>query len=159
MGINMKLVGLVILGIASSVAAGILMVILLLLLAAATGNTGPVPVGEGPLLLLIGLLVLSPLSFFLGGIVTGYFSYYDIENKLSLLLMAPALYFNILWMSIAILDFLMSVFISNNTLSIYSYLREISIPVAIGLLWYAVSAAGVFLGYNLREYVAKRWGY
>ena len=148
----MKLVGLVFLGL---IASGIAYALLFLLLGLVFTNLAFTKMDEN-LGLIMGFLVVLPLAFFIGSIVTGYFSYYDIEHKWSLLMMAPALYINMVWMGIAILGFLLDAFIGVNPPGPY-FLRNILIPIAVGLYWYLASAGGVFLGYYLRERFAKWW--
>jgi hypothetical protein len=155
----MKLVGLVILGIISGFAityGGVYLIAWILSLFPGTHGTVISGSGEGGVGLMIGFLVVFPIAFFLGGIVTGYFSYYEIEEKSSLLLMAPALYVNLILMFVAGIGFFLNWFMGSNSRDPY-LTRTILIAIGMGLLWYVTSAGGVFLGYFLRERFAKWW--
>jgi hypothetical protein len=70
--------------------------------------------------------------------------------------MAPALYVNLLWMSIALLQFLLDAFIDVNQPG-PGFLRGLLFPIGMGLYFYLASAGGVFLGYYLRERLMKWW--
>jgi hypothetical protein len=153
----MKLVGLVFLGLVSGFAityAGAYLVTWLISLFLKTNGTASYG-GGGEAGLMIGFLVIFPIAFFIGGIVTGYFSYYEIEDKRSLLLMAPALYVFLLAMGAALTGSLLHGFI--NGWSIGTFLYDYWGLILAGPLWYSASAGGVFLGYYLRERFAKWW--
>jgi hypothetical protein len=143
----MKRAGLVILGI---IASGIVYWLLFRLLTKLFGHIGE----EG---MLISVFYVTPLAFLIGSFPTGYFSYYDIEDKWSLTLMAPALYVNLCWITVAVLGFLLNAFMGNNTPGRYGFLVSFLLPIGVGLYWYLASAGGVFLGYYLRERFAKWW--
>lgn len=143
---DMKLVGLVFLGL---IASAVFYFPLGLLIGVIFPN-----IGWG--MLFACFFAVMPLAFLLGSIVTGYFSYYDIEDKWLLIWMAPALYLNVLWISVAAVRFSLDAFIGVNPPG-PGFLRDLLISVAIGLLWYIASAAGVFLGYFLRGKFAKWW--
>ena len=143
----MKLIGLVFLGLITSF---IVYWLLFMLFMRFFGNIGEVG-------LLISTLVVTPLAFLIGSFPTGYFSYYDIENKWSLLSMAPALYLELVGVFVASVAFLLNAFMGNNDQGNIGILGTIAIAVAIGLYWYLASAGGVFLGYYLRERFAKWW--
>jgi hypothetical protein len=148
----MKLVGLVFLGL---IASGIAYALLFLLLGLVFTNLVSTKMDEN-LGMIMGFLVVLPIAFFLGSIVTGYFSYYDIEHKWSLLMMAPALYVFLLAMGTALTGSLLHGFISNGW-SIGTFLYDYWGLILAGPLWYSASAGGVFLGYYLRERFAKWW--
>jgi hypothetical protein len=131
----MKLVGLVILGFVASFAAAALNSTLFSLFASSNLHTDD----------MIFLLGVVPISFFLGSIVTGYFSYYDIEDKGHLCFMAPALYLVLLFIAILIKERAVP-FIN----------QGIFFVIVFGTIWYLSSLAGVFFGYELREYLAER---
>ena len=152
----MKLVGLVFLGLVSGFGITYLLVWLLALLIGGGGTAGHGGGGDSGPGLLIGFLVVFPIAFFIGGIVTGYFSYYEIEDKWSLLWMAPALYVFLLAMGAALTGSLLHGFISNGW-SIGTFLYDYWGLILAGPLWYSASAGGVFLGYYLRERFAKWW--
>ena len=126
-GMHMKQVGLVFLGL---IASAVFYFPLALLIGVIFPN-----IGLG--MLLVCFFVVMPLAFLFGSIVTGYFSYYQFENKWALLVMAPALYSNMLFMFT--FDELWLVFLGC-------------------LYWYLSSLAGVGLGYFLRGKFAK-WRY
>ncbi len=151
----MKLVGLVILGLVSSFAASVLLVMLLMLIAKTTGNTGSEKISEAAGML-ISALVIAPLALLIGGFPTGYFSYYDIENRWLLLWMAPALYLELAGVCIAVVGFLLDRFIDVNPPQ-PGFLLYLWFPILMGLYWYTASAGGVLLGYFLRERFAKWW--
>jgi hypothetical protein len=157
----MKLVGLVflglILGFAITYAGAYLIAWLVSFFINSNGTTIHESSGDGGPGLLIGFLVVFPIAFFIGGIVTGYFSYYDIEDKSSLLLMAPALYVNLVWVSIAVLQYLFEVFMDSNEKSNVNFVNDFLSPIGMGLLWYIASAGGVFLVYHIRELLVKWW--
>ncbi len=148
----MKLVGLVFLGL---IASGIAYALLFLLFWLVFTNLVSTKMDEN-VGMIMGFLVILPLAFFLGSIVTGYFSYYDIEHKWSLVWMAPALYLELAGLCISIVGFLLDRFIDVNPPGPY-FIRGIFFTIAIGLYWYLASAAGVFLGYYLRERLVKWW--
>jgi hypothetical protein len=155
----MKLIGLVFLGLVSGFAityGGAFLIAWLLSLIPNGNVTAGAGGGGGEAGLLTGFLVVFPIAFFIGGIVTGYFSYNDIEDKWSLLFMAPALYVNLIWICVASVVFLLDRFIDVNPPGPY-FLQTLLITIGMGLLWYVASAGGVFLGYFLRERFAKWW--
>ena len=154
----MKIVGLIILGLIASA----VLYLPVFMLVAMVFRLGEILLGvpdsnanEG-IVFLVTLFVVVPIAFLLGSIVTGYFSYYDIEDKWSFLWMAPALYLNLLWICVAGVAFLLDAFIGVNAPG-PGFLRGLWVPVVLGLLWYIASAGGVFLGYYLRERFAKWW--
>jgi hypothetical protein len=132
----MKLVGLVFLGFVVSIA----IMSLLCMLIAKTFRYGDAGMP-------MSALALIPLSFLIGSFVTGYFSCHDIENKWSLLVMAPALYFILLWICAA--------FLSNASTGAKT--GTLLIPIAVALYWYLASLAGVAFGYFLRKRLVKWW--
>jgi hypothetical protein len=136
-GANMKLVGLVFLGFVVSIAV-------LLVLCMSIAKTFR-DIGDAGMPM--SALAFIPLSFLIGSFVTGYFSCHDIENKWSLLVMAPALYFILLWICAA--------FLSNASTGAKT--GNLLIPIAVALYWYLASLAGVFLGYSFRERFVKWW--
>jgi hypothetical protein len=148
----MKLVGLVFLGL---IASGIAYALLFLLLGLVFTNLVSTKMDEN-VGMIMGFLVILPLAFFLGSIVTGYFSYYDIEHKWSLLAMAPVLYLELAGVCVSVVGFLLDRFIDVNPPGPH-FLRNILFPIGLGLYWYSASAGGVFLGYYLRERFAKWW--
>jgi hypothetical protein len=145
--VNVKLIGLVILGI---IISGIVYWLLFMWLGPIISNMGE---GGG---MIVGFFVVPPLAFLIGSIPTGYFSYHDIEDKWSLLKIAPALYVSLLFMSVALIGSLLHGFMNNNW-SFKSFLYDYWGLPLISLLWYLASAGGVFLGYYLRERFAKWW--
>jgi MFS family permease len=152
----MKLVGLVILGLVASAALYIPLFLLLgLILDTVAGRPDAFQVNEG-LGMLLAVFAVMPIAFFLGSMVTGYFSFYDIENKWSLLAMAPVLYLELAGVCISIVGFLLDRFIDVNPPGPH-FLRGILFTILMGLYWYLASAGGVFLGYYLRERFAKWW--
>lgn len=143
----MKLVGLVFLGLVASVVVYFLLFLLLtLVFRNIDEQTG----------LLIVVFAVTPLAFFIGSIVTGYFSYYEIEDKWLLVWMAPALYLELLGLFGSGAAFLLDAFIGVNAPPPGSW-RYLWVPIVMGLLWYIASAGGVFLGYLLRERLVKWW--
>ena len=146
----MKLVGLVILGLIASFAAAVFIAFLSSQILKATGYTIPEGGGDGTGVPTF-LFAFIPLSFFMGSIIPGYFSYHEIETKWSLLLMVPALYFLPL---LIFGTFVLGTFKDNSgridTGSLW-------LVIAITLCWYLASLGGVILGYKFREYLAKRW--
>jgi hypothetical protein len=152
----MKLVGLVILGLVASIVFYIPLFLLLeLILNTAAGRPDALKVNEG-LGMLLAAFAITPLAFFLGSMVTGYFSFYEIENKWLLLWMAPALYVELLGLCGFGVAFLLDRFIDVNPPGPH-FLRGILFVILMGLYWYSASAGGVFLGYYLRERFAKWW--
>ena len=152
----MKLIGLVFLGIIASVAFCFLVSMLVAMaLKTLPGDLG-FAIGEG-IGYLLAIFVIMPISFLFGSILTGYFSYYEIEDKRPLLFMAPALYVNLIWMGVAGVRFALYAFIGVDSPRL-GFVATILIPVAIALLWHLASWAGVLLGYCLRERFAK-WRY
>ncbi len=143
----MKLIGLIFLGLIASSIVYALLFMLFIKLFSNIGEAG----------LLITVLIITPLSFLIGSFPTGYFSYYDIEEKRSLLLMVPALYFNLVWMIAFSVMFLVNAFVGVNEPPRYGFIIGLLIPAGIGLLWYLASLAGVMLGYFLRDRYAKWW--
>jgi hypothetical protein len=151
----MKLIGLVFLGIIASVAFCFLVSMLVAtVLKALPGDLG-FSIGEG-MGFLLAIFVVMPISFLFGSIVTGYFSYYEIEDKRPLLFMAPALYVNLVWMGLAAIRLGLRAFVGVNPPR-SGFVTGILIPAAIALLWYLASWVGVLLGYCLRERFAKWW--
>jgi hypothetical protein len=132
----MKLVGLVILG---TIVSGIAYWLLCILL----GVVFP-GVSEARAFTLVFFTAL-PLSFFIGSIVTGYFSHHDIKKKWSLFLIAPALYYTPLLICVAL---------PSNT-SADANGRFFVLVIAVVLCWYLSSLSGVALGYFLRRCIAK----
>jgi hypothetical protein len=127
----MKLVGLVFLGlIASFVISSVAMWAIIKVFPNMAGNDG---------YMWVPVLIVMPIGFFAGSIVIGHYSYYEIENKWKLLLMAPTLYCNPLWMAL--------------TQSGSGF----GIVFLMGLYWYLASLAGVGLGYFLRKQFARWW--
>jgi hypothetical protein len=157
MGAKMKLIGLVFLGLVSGFAVVFLIAWLPLFFITGGGTAGYGSSGDGGPGLLIGVLVVFPIAFFLGGMVTGYFSYYEIEDKWSLLFMAPALYVNLIWMGIAGISIFLELFMGSNDSGNFSFVMGLLFPIGMGLLWYIASAGGVFLGYYIREQLVKWW--
>jgi hypothetical protein len=152
----MKLVGLVFLGLVASVVLCLLLSLLLeLILNTVAGRPDAFKANEA-LAMLLAAFAIMPIAFFLGSMVTGYFSFYDIEHKWSLLAMAPVLYLELAGVCISVVGFLLDRFIDVNPPGPY-FLRNILSAIAIGLYWYSASAGGVFLGYYLRERFAKWW--
>jgi purine-cytosine permease-like protein len=152
----MKLVGLVFLGlVASAVLYMPLCLLLGLILDTVAGRPDAFQANEG-LGMLLAVFAVMPIAFFLGSIVPGYFSFYDIEHKWSLLWMAPALYLELAGVCISVVGFLLDRFIDVNPPGPH-FLRDIFFVILMGLYWYSASAGGVFLGYYLRERFAKWW--
>jgi hypothetical protein len=140
----MKLVGLVILGLITS---GIIYWLLFMLLIKLFGHIGE----EG---ILINVLGVTPLALLIGSFPTGYFSYYDIENKWGLTGLAPGLYYGLLLMCMAGFSSIMDCLGGD---PIWHIAGALGIGLLIGSYWYLASAGGVFLGYYLRERFAKWW--
>jgi hypothetical protein len=145
----MKLVGLVLLGLVVSAALYFPVFLLIGLILETMGFKFSESLG-----MLLAFFAVIPIAFLLGSIIPGYFSYYDIENKWSLTLMAPALYVNLLGICVFGVQFGLEVFMGDAP-SRYGFLGGLLIPLGIGLLWYLPSLAGVFLGYYLRQRFAK----
>ena len=83
----MKLVGLVFLGFIAIIIVGLLLdIVIVKAFPHISGGCG---------YLWVPFLITMPIAFLVGSIVTGYFSYYELENKWKLLWMAPALYWNL----------------------------------------------------------------
>jgi hypothetical protein len=155
----MKLVGLVFLGLVSGFAityAAAYLIAWLLSLLIKTNGTAVSGGGGEATGLLIGFLVVFPIAFFIGGIVTGYFSYHEIDNKWSLPLIAPALYSNVLFLCVVVAQIGIDAFVHNDTTGL-GFLASLWVPVALCFYWYLASLAGVALGYYLRERIVKWW--
>ena len=157
----MKLIGLVFLGLIASAVFYFPVFILVAIFFSIIDKVGgfllgdfAANLGEGGLLLAI--FVVAPITFLLGSMITGYFSYYEIEDKRSLPLMAPALYVNLSWMGAAGVRLALDAFIGVNPPG-PGFVTGLLTSAAIGLLWYLASWAGVVLGYYLRERFAKWW--
>jgi len=145
----MKRVGLVFLGlVASAIAGWLLTPVYVMVFPDIEGCHAPP---------LSALLILVPIAFLIGSIVTGYFSYHELEDKWGLIWMAPALYYNLLFVCVTGTLFLLDSFIGVNEPRNTDFLFEILIPFLIGLYWYLASLAGVILGYLLRERFARWW--
>jgi hypothetical protein len=150
------------LGIAVSIAAWVIITLLIEAIIKFFGNAvfssgGDSKMFEAAMITGLGII---PLSFFIGGMVTGFCSYYDIEYKTWFIFMAPAFYISILWMISFGIVLLCDTFKPAQDPS--------RTPLGIGLLlafvipffWYLISLAGVFFGYYLRDRWAKwRHGY
>lgn len=154
----MKLVGLVFLGLIASA----VLYVPVFLLVAVVFRGGEILLGvpeantnEG-WVFLVTIFVGVPIAFLLGSMITGYFSYYDIEDKWLLIWLAPALYLDLIWIFVAGVVFSLDAFIGVNPPG-PGFWQGILISAAMGLLWYIASAGGVFLGYFLREKFAKWW--
>jgi MFS family permease len=143
----MKLVGLVFLGLIASV---VVYIPLFMLLTTVFSN-----IDEQRGILIVAFAV-TPFAFLIGSMITGYFSYYDIEDKWLLVWMAPALYLELLGLFGSGVAFLLDAFIGVNAPPPGSW-RYLWVPVVMGLLWYIASTAGVFLGYLLRQRIVKWW--
>jgi hypothetical protein len=141
--VNMKLAGLVFLGLVTSVVIWLLSEMLFSLIPKAFGFGYFVR----DTMTMIEILGLVPFSFFLGSIVTGYFSYYDIEDKEHLCFIVPALYFILLFGCVLLISRGSQAAIHNGFLLV---------AFLYGLVWYLSSLAGVFFGYELREYLVER---
>jgi hypothetical protein len=152
----MKLVGLVILGLVSSIVICLLLSLLLELIFDTVAGRPDVFKANEALGMLLAAFAVMPIAFFLGSMVTGYLSFYEIENKWSLLWMAPVLYLELAGVCVSVVGFLLDRFIDVNPPGPH-FLRGILFTIAIGLYWYSASAGGVFLGYYLRERFAKWW--
>jgi len=83
----------------------------------------------------VPLFVILPLASFFGSLFTGFFCYYIVENKLTILLLSPGIYLALLlglenwnWMFILLV-----------------------------LYWYLMSLAGVGLGYFARSLLVRWW--
>ena len=154
----MKRVGLVFLGLIASAVlylpVSMLVVIVFEVLEALPGDFA-VNIGKGGGFLL-AIFVVVPITFLFGSMITGYFSYYEFENKWGLIWMAPALYLNLSWMCVASVQFGLDAFIEVNPPG-PGFVTGLLTSVAIGLLWYLASWAGVVLGYYLRGRLAKWW--
>jgi hypothetical protein len=87
----------------------------------------------------IVFFIILPVGFFFGSIVTGYFSYYNINTRWSLLWLTPGLYC-IFWMFV----------ISFEGAAGWLFLLVI-------LCYYLASLAGVWLGYGIRRQIAHWW--
>jgi putative Mn2+ efflux pump MntP len=144
----MKLVGLVFLGLIASGAVYLLI---------GFGIARIFPAMDENVLMLGAFLILMPVSFFIGSLLTGYFSYYEIEDKWALLILPPALYIFLIWTCGGAVVFLLDAFIDVNDRG-HINLRNAGIALLIGLFYYLSSLAGVAAGYFLRERIAK-WYY
>jgi len=144
----MKLVGLVFVGFIAIIIVGLVLGIVI-------AKAFPHISGDDAYLW-VPILIIMPAAFLVGSIVTGYFSYYELENKWVLLWMAPALYWNLLFMCGAGIQFLLDSFISVNPRTT-GFLYGILLPFLIGLYWYLASLAGVILGYFLRGRIVRWW--
>jgi hypothetical protein len=144
----MKLVGLVFLGFIAIIIVGLLLdIVIAKVFPRISGDDG---------YLWVAFLITMPVAFLVGSIVTGYFSYYELENKWALLWMAPALYWNVLFMCVAGIQFLLDSFISVNPRTT-GFLYGTLLPLLIGLYWYLASLAGVILGYFTRGRIVRWW--
>jgi len=152
----MKLVGLVILGFVASVVLCILFSLLLELIFDTAAGRPDVFKANEALAMLLAVFAVMPIAFFLGSIVTGYFSFYEIENKWLLLWMVPVLYLDLAGVCVSVVGFMLDRFIDVNPPGPH-FLRGILFAILMGLYWYLASAGGVFLGYYLRERFAKWW--
>jgi hypothetical protein len=115
------------------------------------------PAMNGEAAMLPGFLIVMPLSFLIGSLLTGYFSFYEIEDKWALLILPPALYTGLISMCVGGVAFLLDAFIDVNDRG-HINLRNAGIAFLIGLFYYLSSLAGVAAGYFLRERIAK-WYY
>jgi hypothetical protein len=145
----MKLVGLVFLGLIASVIISSLAMWAII-------KVFPT-IGGDDTYLWVPFLITIPFGFFAGCIITGYFSYYDIENKWLLLWMSPVLYCGIIWMFISGVTFLLDSFAGVKETSHTNFWNGICIPFLMGLYWYLPSLAGVGLGYFIRKQFARWW--
>jgi hypothetical protein len=148
----MKLVGLVFLGLVASVVIYFPIAILLSMLVSIVFRDP----GEA-VVMLLAVLGIIPVSLLLGSTITGYFSYYEIENKWELLWMSPVLYCSLIWAFVAGVVFLLDLYAgvdkSNNT----GFLSGLWVLVLMALYWYLASLAGVRLGYFLRGRIVRWW--
>jgi hypothetical protein len=155
----MKRVGLVFLGLIASAVFYFLVCILFEIVFEVLGpllSDFTDNIGDAAAYFLVFIVVI-PISFLFGSMITGYFSYYEIEDKRSLPLMAPALYVNLLLIGMAAVQFGLDAFMEVNPPG-PGFVTGLLIFAAIGLLWYLTSWAGVVLGYYLRERFV-RWYY
>ena len=143
----MKLAALVFLGLITTAIAYWLFFLLLTKFLGDVGDAG----------MPISIFAITPLALLISSFPIGYFSYCEIENKSSLLLMAPALYLEFVLLCQAVTEFLLDAFFGLTSPGVL-LLQGILFAIGIGLYWYLVSATGVFLGYFLRERFAK-WRY
>ncbi|MGD0785463.1 MAG: hypothetical protein ABR969_06595 [Sedimentisphaerales bacterium] len=145
----MKLAGLVLLGLIASIALGAIPGFLIM-------KAYPKTAGDDAYLW-IPAFITMPIGFFLGSIVTGYFSYYEIEKKWKLIWLSPVLYILLLWTCrtgvVSLLDSFTGVNQSNQPASMVGLL----IPFLMGLLWFLSSLAGIGLGYFLRDRIVNWW--
>ena len=153
----MKLVGLVILGLVSGFGimyAATYLITWLISLFVKT-NAAAVHGSGGDAGIFIGLLVFFPIAFFIGSIVTGFFSYYEIDDKWGLPALAPGLYCGMLFVCVAGLSSLNDCLIGGDP--VWHIAEALGIGFSVGLYWWLVSAGGIFLGYYLRERLVKWW--
>ncbi len=145
----MKLVGVVFLGFVASVVIGLLLEwVVLKVLPSIEGDDA---------YLWIPLLITLPIAFLLGSIVTGYFGYYEVENKWRLVWMAPALYCNLTFIFVAGLQFALDRFIDVNDARNSGSFWGLWMPFLVGLYWYLASLGGVGLGYFVRGRIVRWW--
>jgi hypothetical protein len=86
----------------------------------------------------VPILILMPVSFLVGGIVTGFLSCPILNSKWGFLGIAPGLYSTLLFMC--------SPFLNGGGLGYF---------LLFGLYWYLASLAGVALGYFLRALIRR----
>jgi hypothetical protein len=144
----MKLIGLVFLGL---IATGIAYFLLLMSLTKVLGDIR----GSG---IPISIFAVIPIALLLGSFPIGFFSYNDIENKCQIFLMVPAIYLELAVFCDLGLQFLLDLLIGASKPGMYGILGDILMPAGIGLYWYLASTIGAFLGYFLKDRLAK-WLY
>lgn len=105
---------------------------------------------------LIAFLIVMPIIFLMGSVVTGYFSYYQVESKWELIWLAPILYFNLMYIGVTFVGFLLNLFVGAYEPSNAGFLSWF-FGVLTGLYWYLASLAGVILGYFLRDLILRWW--
>jgi hypothetical protein len=87
---------------------------------------------------ILGFIILSPLSFIVGSLVTGFLSCPILKSKWMLFLLAPALYFSICL-----------IFTIPSAKELIDFLLGTS-------YWYVFSLAGVAIGFWIRILIKRR---
>ncbi|HPS55843.1 MAG TPA: hypothetical protein PLP05_09600 [Sedimentisphaerales bacterium] len=105
---------------------------------------------------LITFLIIMPIIFLVGSVVTGYFSYYEVESKWGLIWLAPILYFNLIYIGVTFAGFLLQLFVDAYKPSNAGFLSWF-FGILIGVYWYLASLAGVLLGYFIRSRILSWW--
>jgi hypothetical protein len=105
----------------------------------------------------IPAFITMPIGFFFGSIVTGYFSYYEIEKKWKLIWLSPILYLILFWIIRSIVEYSLDSFTGVNKSDQPFSKTGSLIAFLMFLLWFLSSLAGIGTGYFLREKIVNWW--